>query len=65
MKLIDVRASIYFDYESNEKDPEFEVGDHVKISTYKNMFGKGFTPNWSEEFCDSKGLKYCNIDKRL
>ena len=25
------------------------VGDHVKISKYKNNFLKGYTPNWSEE----------------
>ena len=26
------------------------IGDHVKISKYKNIFAKGYTPNWSEEF---------------
>ena len=26
-----------------------EVGDHVRISKYKNIFAKGYTPNWSEE----------------
>ena len=31
------------------KDPKFKVGDHVKISKYKNIFAKGYTPNWSEE----------------
>ena len=34
---------------SNEKDPIFKVGDHVRISKYKNIFSKGYTPNWSEE----------------
>ena len=24
-------------------------GDHVRISKYKNIFSKGYTPNWSEE----------------
>ena len=24
------------------------VGDHVKISKQKNIFAKGYTPNWSE-----------------
>ena len=24
-------------------------GDHVRISKYKNIFPKGYTPNWSEE----------------
>ena len=32
-----------------KKDPKFKVGDHVRISKYKNVFAKDFTPNWSEE----------------
>ena len=35
--------------ENNDKDPKFEVVDHVKILKYKSIFAKGFTPNWSEE----------------
>ena len=35
--------------EVNDKDPKFKVGDHVRISKYKNIFAKGYTPNWSEE----------------
>ena len=34
---------------SNKKDPKFKVGDHVRISKYKNIFAKGYTPNLSEE----------------
>ena len=26
-----------------------KVGNHVRISKYKNVFAKGYTPNWSEE----------------
>ena len=37
------------DKEVNEKYPEFKVGDHVRISKYKNFFAKGYKPNWSEE----------------
>ena len=33
----------------NEKGRKFKVGDHVKISKYKNIFAKGYTSNWSEE----------------
>ena len=29
----------------NKKDPKFKFGDHVKISKYKNIFAKGYTPN--------------------
>ena len=31
--------------ESNEEDPKFKVGGHVRISKYKNIFAKGFAPN--------------------
>ena len=35
--------------EVNDKDPKRKVGDHVRISKYKNIFAKGYPPNWSEE----------------
>ena len=51
MKPIDVTNDSFAEYneESNKKDPKFKVGDHVRISKYKNIFAKGYTPNWSEE----------------
>ena len=51
MKPIDVTSDSYNKYneDSNEKDPKFKVGDHARISKYKNIFAKGYTPNWSEE----------------
>ena len=39
---------VYTD-EHNEKDSRFKVGDRVRISRYKNIFAKGYTPNWSKE----------------
>ena len=33
----------------NKKDPKFKVVDHARISKYKNIFAKGYAPNWSEE----------------
>ena len=39
---------IYID-EHNEKDSRFKVGDRVRISKFKNIFAKGYTPNWSKE----------------
>ena len=33
----------------NDKDAKFKVGDHVRISKYKNVFAKGCTSNWFEE----------------
>ena len=51
IKPIDVKNNTYiaFKKEINNKDPKFTVGDHVRISKYKNIFAKGYTPNWSEE----------------
>ena len=51
MKLIDVTSDSYAEYneDSNVTNPKFKVGDHVRISKYKNIFAKGYTPNWSEE----------------
>ena len=34
---------------SNKKNPKCKVGDNVRISKYKNIFAKGYTPNWSGE----------------
>ena len=51
MKSIDVKDNTYVDFkkEVGNKDPKFKVGDHVRISKYKNIFVKGYTPNWSEK----------------
>ena len=59
MKIVDVKDNKYidFDKEVNNKDPKFKIGDHVKISKYKNIFTKGYTPNWSEEVFAIKKLK--------
>ena len=47
MKPIDVKDNTYIDFskEVNDNDPKFKVGDHVRISKYKNIFAKGYTPN--------------------
>ena len=31
------------------KKPKFKVSDNARISKYKNIFAKSYTPNWSEE----------------
>ena len=50
MKPENVTDSSFVAYSetSNKKDPKFKVGDHVRISKYKNSFTKGYTPNWIE-----------------
>ena len=49
MKPADVKDNTYIDFkkEINVKDPK--VGAHERISKYKNIFAKGYPPNWSEE----------------
>ena len=51
MKPIDVASDSYVEYnkDCNKKGPKFKVNDHVRISKYKNIFAKGYVPNWSEE----------------
>ena len=49
MKPFDVKNNTYHDSKKkvNNEDPKFKVGDHVRISKYKNIFSKGYIPNWS------------------
>ena len=51
MKPIDVKDNTYINTSKkiNYKDPKFKVSDYVRISKYKNIFAKGYMPNWSEE----------------
>ena len=48
---VDVKDNTYINFEKevNDSDPKFKVGDHVRISKYKNIFAKGYAPNSSEE----------------
>ena len=52
MKPIDVRDNnnkrVYID-EHNGKRSRFKVVDRVRISKFKNIFAKAYTPNWSKE----------------
>ena len=59
MKPIDVKDNTYIDSikEVNDKDPKLRVADHVRISKYKNIFTKGYTPNRSEKVFISSKIK--------
>ena len=59
MKPIDVKNNTYINAnkEINNKDPKFKVGYRVRISKYKNIFAKGYMPNWSEEVFVIKKIK--------
>ena len=59
MKPADVKNDTYIDFEKevNDRDPKFKVGDHVRTSKYKNIFPKGYMPNWLEEVFDISKIK--------
>ena len=59
MKPVDVKSSIYIDFnkENKKEDPKFKVSDHVTVSKYKNIFAKGYVPNWCEEVFVIKEVK--------
>ena len=47
LKPVDIKDNTFINSnkEVNDKDSKFQVGDHVKISKYQNIFAKGNTPN--------------------
>ena len=51
MKPVDVKSNTYINSskEINDKNPEFKIGDTVRIPKHKNIFAKGYVPNWCEE----------------
>ena len=59
MKSANVKSNTYIDSskEINDKNPKFKIGDNVRISKYKNVFAKGYTPNWSENLFVIKKVK--------
>ena len=66
IKPIYVKDNTYIntDKEINDKDPKFKVGDHVRISKYKNIFAKSYTPNtvlWTYAINDLNGEKITGI----
>ena len=42
LQPINIKSSTYiaFDVENNDKDLKFKIGDHVRISKYKNILQK-------------------------
>ena len=59
MKPIEVKDNRYIDSikEVNDKDCKFKVDGPIRISKYKNIFAKGYTPNWCEEVFVIKKVK--------
>ena len=54
IKPIDVKDNTYI---NADKEINNKVGDRVRISKYKNIFAKGYMPNWSEEVFIIKKVK--------
>ena len=59
MKSINVKDNIYINIgkEVNDKDPKFKIGDHVRLSKYKNIFSNAYTPNRSEEVLVTRKIR--------
>ena len=65
IRPVDVKPNTYIDFskEIDNKNPKFKIGHTVRVSKYKNIFVKVYTPNWSEEvFVIKKVKKYCTVD---
>ena len=43
--------------ENNNDDSKFEVGDHIRITKYKNIFAKVYTSTQSQEIFVIKKVK--------
>ncbi|XP_014295129.1 uncharacterized protein LOC106693182 [Microplitis demolitor] len=46
--------------EQARKQNKFKVGDKVRISKYKHVFEKGYTPNWTTEIFTIKTIQKTN-----
>ena len=41
-----------------KKNARYNVGDRFRISKFKNIFAKGYTPNWSREIFIVNKINY-------
>ena len=65
IKPIDVTNDSFPEYneESNERDPKFKVGDHVRIPNTKTfLLGTIHSKLVRRDFCCQKNKKYCTLD---
>ena len=65
MKPVGEKSKIYIDSNKEINNKDFEIGEVVRISKYKNVFGKCYTPNCSEEVFGIKKLKILSCGHRL
>ena len=54
-----MKSNTYIDSskEVNNKSHKFKISDIFRISKYKKIFAKGYTPNWSEDILVIKKVK--------
>ena len=59
VRPIELKDNAYIDSikEGSDKDAKFKVGYHVRVSKYKNIFPKGYTPIGLKKFLWLKKLK--------
>ena len=59
MKPADLKSTTHISSskEIHDQDSKFKIGDIVRISKYKNIFTKGYVPNWSEKVLVIKKIK--------
>ena len=56
-----VYFNLYGNMEPLSAKPKFKIGDKVRISKYKrNVFDRGYTPNWTEEVFTVDKIQYTN-----
>ena len=51
MKPVGIKSNTYHNIskKNNKLGTKFEISYRVRISKYKNIFAKGYIPNWSKE----------------
>ena len=66
MKHVDVQQSTLIDSSKriHYQDPEFKIGDTVRISKYENIFVKSYVPNLSEEVFVIKNFRLEEVINR-
>ena len=59
MKPVDVKTNTCIDasQEINDKDPKFKIGGTVRISKYKSIFAKVYTPKFPDQVFVIKNVK--------
>ena len=67
LKPTDVKSSTNFDFnvESNDKNPNFEVGNHEIISKYKNIFGNNYSRRKFKKLCCGHMLSVILTAKKM